>query len=275
MPAGCIPIRKEASAIILKTHGIVLGQTPYGSQDKTLTLLTSDYGMIQVIAKKPNGKKSRLAAACEVLAYSEFCLMEGRIRYILQTADLEENFFGLREDLASLSLAGYLCELTRSLLPQKETGAETLRLLLNTLYLLEKKRRSPTFLKAVYELRLMCLSGFQPDIEGCAGCGTEEGDMWLLPGEGIALCGECLPHFIESAVRTPYRVPFPEAARRAFIYVIGAEGKKIFSFKLDPKAEKAFGEAAEAFTLFQTGSRFPTLDFYKSVADETPPKPIT
>ena len=157
---------KEASAIILKTHGIVLGQTPYGSQDKILTLLTSDYGMLQVIVKNPGGKKSRLAAACEVLAYSELCLLEGRVRYILQSADLEENFFGLREDLSALSLAGYLCELTRHLMPQKENGAEILHLLLNTLYLLEKKKRSPAFLKAVYELKLMGLSGFQPDTDG-------------------------------------------------------------------------------------------------------------
>lgn len=243
----------------------MLGQTPYGSQDKTLTLLTSDYGMLQVIVKNPGGKKSRLAAACEVLAYSELCLLEGRVRYILQSADLEENFFGLREDLSALSLAGYLCELTRHLMPQKENGAEILQLLLNTLYLLEKKKRSPAFLKAVYELKLMGLSGFQPDTDGCAGCGKDDGEMWLLPGEGIALCKDCLPHFIESAVRPPYRVPFPAAARQAFRFVSEADGKKVFSFKLDPQSEKVFGEAAEAFTLFQTGTKFPTLDFYKSL----------
>lgn len=243
----------------------MLGQTPYGSQDKILTLLTSDYGMLQVIVKNPGGKKSRLAAACEVLAYSELCLLEGRVRYILQSADLEENFFGLREDLSALSLAGYLCELTRHLMPQKENGAEILQLLLNTLYLLEKKKRSPAFLKAVYELKLMGLSGFQPDTDGCAGCGKDDGEMWLLPGEGIALCKDCLPHFIESAVRPPYRVPFPAAARKAFRFVSEAGGKKVFSFKLDPQSEKVFGEAAEAFTLFQTGTKFPTLDFYKSL----------
>ena len=33
---------------------------------------------------------------------------------------------------------------------------------------------SPAFLKAVYELKLMGLSGFQPDTDGCAGCGKDE-----------------------------------------------------------------------------------------------------
>ena len=220
----------------------MLGQTPYGSQDKILTLLTSDYGMLQVIVKNPGGKKSRLAAACEVLAYSELCLLEGRVRYILQSADLEENFFGLREDLSALSLAGYLCELTRHLMPQKENGAEILQLLLNTLYLLEKKKRSPAFLKAVYELKLMGLSGFQPDTDGCAGCGKDDGEMWLLPGEGIALCKDCLPHFIESAVRPPYRVPFPAAARQAFRFVSEAGGKKSSPSSSTPSRKRFSGK---------------------------------
>ncbi len=249
----------------LKTHGIVLGQTPFGSQDKMLTLLTSDQGMITAIAKNPGRKKSRLAAASEVLAYSELTLFEGRTHYILDAADLENNFFRLREDLDKISLAAYLCELTRFVIPQKETGAETLRLLLNTLYLLEKGARSPAFLKAVYELRLMCISGFQPDVEGCAGCGNTEGDFWLLPGEGIMLCGDCLPAYLAQAERELYRIPFPQPVRRAFLHVIQSEPEKIFSFKLSPDAEKLFSEAVEAFTIFQTGGKFPSLDFYHSL----------
>ncbi len=249
----------------LKTHGIVLGQTPYGFQDKTLTLLTSELGLITVLVKNPGRKKSRLSAASELLSYSAFTLFEGRTHYIVDSADLENNFIGLREDLTRLSLAAYLAELTRFVLPQKETAEETLRLLLNTLYLLEKGMRSPAFLKAVYELRLMCISGFQPDIEGCAGCGETEGDFWLLPGDGILLCDHCLPAFLSSAERTPYRVRFPQAVRRAFLHIIQSEPGKIFSFKLPPEAEKQMGEAAEAFTVFQTGGKFTSLDFYKSL----------
>ena len=157
----------------LKTHAIVLAQTPFGSQDKLLTLLSSDQGMMTAVVKNPGRGKSKMSAACEMLAYSEFCLFSGRTRYIIDSAELENNFFGLRSSLTGLSLAAYLAELTRFVMPQKETADETLRLLLNTLYLLEKKEKSEQMLKAVYELRLMCLSGFQPDVDGCAGCGKK------------------------------------------------------------------------------------------------------
>ena len=249
----------------LKTHAIVLAQTPFGSQDKLLTLLSSDQGMMTAVVKNPGRGKSKMSAACEMLAYSEFCLFSGRTRYIIDSAELENNFFGLRSSLTGLSLAAYLAELTRFVMPQKETADETLRLLLNPLYLLEKKEKSEQMLKAVYELRLMCLSGFQPDVDGCAGCGKNEGNFWLLPGDGIVLCEDCLPEYQKLQERPVSRVVFPEAVRKAFLHVITAPPQKLFSFRLSAEAEKAFGQAAEAFTLFQTGGKFGTLDFYKAM----------
>ena len=249
----------------LKTHGIVLAQTPFGSQDKLLTLLTSEQGLVTAVAKNPGRGKSKISAACEMLAYSEFCLFSGRTRYIVDSAELENNFFSLRSNLTGLSLAAYLAELTRFVMPQKETAEETLRLLLNTLYLLQKGEKSETMLKGIYELRLMCLSGFQPDVGGCAACGKEDGNFWLLPGDGILLCDDCFPEYQKMSERQVSRVIFPEAVEKAFLHVITAPMQKLFAFRLSDDAEKAFGEAAEAFTLFQTGGKFGTLDFYKAM----------
>ena len=158
----------------VKTHGIVLAQTPLSSQDKRLTLLTSDLGLVDAIARNVSGARSKLSASSEVLAYNDFCLFKGKSGYIVNSADLENNFYGLREDLVNLSLAGYFCELTRFVLPSEEGGGEILRLLLNTLYLLEKRKRTQTFLKPVYELRLLSLSGFAPNLENCCICGENE-----------------------------------------------------------------------------------------------------
>ena len=118
-----------------------------------MTLLTSDLGLVDAIARNVSGARSKLSASSEVLAYNDFCLFKGKSGYIVNSADLENNFYGLREDLVNLSLAGYFCELTRFVLPSDDNGGEILRLLLNTLYLLEKRKRTPTFLKPIYELR--------------------------------------------------------------------------------------------------------------------------
>lgn len=258
-------LREEDFPLTIKTRGIVLAQTQLSSQDRILTLLTSDMGLIDVFTKVSHGKKGRAAAATEVLAYSEFCLFKGKTRYILDAADLENNFFGLREDLTSLSLAAYFCELCRFVMPDETTGGEALRLLLNTLYLLEQKKRSPAFLKAVFELRLLTLCGFAPDVEGCAICGTVAEDntefFWFLPSEGQLACLECISAFPPETVR----IPMPPGVRLAFCHVIESEEKAVFSFKLSPEGEQAFADAAETFAVFHLGGRFKSLDFYKSI----------
>ena len=53
------------------TSGIVLRSTDTKETDKILTVLTPDRGKIAVIARGARRKNSRLAASCQLLAYSE------------------------------------------------------------------------------------------------------------------------------------------------------------------------------------------------------------
>lgn len=263
------PPPKEAPPLTVKTTGIVLGQTPLSSRDRKLTLLTSDLGLIDVIAKGQKGGKNRYAAATEVLAYSEFCLFRGKTFYIVDAADLENNFFGLRQDLTALSLAGYFCELCRFVLPTAENGGDCLRLLLNTLYLLEQKKRSPAFLKAVFELRLLTLCGFAPDTGFCAFCGEEEGDGWyFLPAEGQLCCARCGTTLDGETLK----MPLSPSIRTAITHITTVPDRRVFSFRLSPQGEAQLGLAAEAFALYHLGGRFPALDFYKTMAE--PPAPL-
>lgn len=53
-----------------------------------------------------------MAAACQLLAYSEMTLYEKGRWTMLDAADTIELFDGLRQDLTALSLAAYFAELT-------------------------------------------------------------------------------------------------------------------------------------------------------------------
>lgn len=247
--------------MILKIQGIVLGQTPLGAQDKGLTLLTSEMGLLEAYAKNTRRKKSQAASAVEVLSYSEFCLFQGKTRYIVDSADLIANFSGLRGDLGKLSLAAYFAELTRYVLPSEDNGGECLRLLLNTLHLLEKGKRSCDFLKAVYELRLLSLCGFAPDVGSCCACGETEADFFFLPGEGQVCCKNCIGGISADL----YRMQMPVGVRMAFAHVAQSPERSIYSFKLSPEGEKAFRALSEAFMIFHTGAQFKSLEFYKSM----------
>ena len=87
------------------TCGLVLRETDTRDADKILTVLTPDRGRLSVIARGARRKGSRVAAACQLLAYSEMTLYEKGRWTMLDAADTIELFDGLRQDLTALRLA--------------------------------------------------------------------------------------------------------------------------------------------------------------------------
>lgn len=94
------------------TAGLVLRETVTRETDKILTVLTPDRGKISLIARGARRKNSRLAAACQLLAYSELTIYEKGQWFMLDEAETLELFTGLRTDFVALSLASYLADLT-------------------------------------------------------------------------------------------------------------------------------------------------------------------
>ena len=96
------------------TSGIVLRSTDTKETDKILTVLTPDRGKIAVIARGARRKNSRLAASCQLLAYSELTIYQRGNWCYLDEAGTIELFDGVRQDFELLSLASYFAELTES-----------------------------------------------------------------------------------------------------------------------------------------------------------------
>lgn len=142
------------------TCGLVLRETDTRDADKILTVLTPDRGKLAVIARGARRKGSRVAAACQLLAYSEMTLYERGQWTMLDAANTIELFDGLRQDLTALSLAAYFAELTEAV--ADGCGGDVLPLLLNALYALSALRKPPQLVKPAFQLRLMALAGYEP-----------------------------------------------------------------------------------------------------------------
>ena len=193
------------------TCGLVLRETDTRDADKILTVLTPDRGKLAVIARGARRKGSRVAAACQLLAYSEMTLYERGQWTMLDAANTIELFGGLRQDLTALSLAAYFAELTEAVadgcggdvLPlllnaltdataQAEDTSQLLRLLLNALYALSVLHKPPQLVKPAFQLRLMALAGYEPMADACALCGAPEPENPMLDVvHGVVHCGNC------------------------------------------------------------------------------------
>lgn len=242
------------------TTGLVLRVTETKETDKILTVLTPDMGKIPLIARGARRKNSRIAAASQLLAYSELTLYKRGNWYMLDEASTLELFDGVRQDIVLLSLASYLTELAEAVCAEETVSPEILSLLLNALYALCYLHKEPRLVKAAFQFRLMALSGFEPLAEECAVCGTAqpEGPVLDISG-GFVACGTC------RGPERSFRLPLTEAGLAALRHVLYADPRRLYSFTLEPGALQALDQAGEAFIAAQLERGFRTLDYYKAL----------
>ncbi|MDR1132223.1 MAG: DNA repair protein RecO [Oscillospiraceae bacterium] len=244
------------------TKGLILRETKYREADKILTVLTEDEGKLTVSARGVMRGSSRIAAACQLLTFSEMTLFENRGKWYVGEALSIEQFLGLRSGIAPLALGTYFAELLEAVSDEDSPNPEVLRLGLNSLFALSQGRYPPEHIKAVFELRLMCLSGYEPALGACPVCGSgsPEAPVFSVAG-GTALCGACRGGEYGGAY------PLDGAALSAMRHIAGAESRKIFSFTLDGTSAELLCACCEAYVRAQLERRFAALDYWKNVQD--------
>ncbi len=243
----------------LTTKALVLREVNYKESDKILTVLTADEGKLTVTGRGCRKKNSPIAAACQVLVWSEMTLYEYQGRWAVKEALTERQFSGLRADLEKLALASYFAEVTEALAEEGQPEPELLSLTLNCFHALEKLPLPPGQVKTAFEWRAMTLAGYEPLGDGCAVCGRPDPvEPRIDLSAGTVRCAAC-------RAGEGIAMPLSTAALSALRHVTWGDPKRLFSFQLDPDSLRQLGEASEAYLMTQLERGFRTLDFYKSL----------
>jgi len=243
----------------MTVQGIVLRVTDYNERDALLTLLTGSQGKLTVKARGLRRKNSPLVAPCQLLAYGEFTVFEYRGQYTVNEAHSIELFTPLRQDLTKLSLGTYFAQAAEVLSQEDYPSPELLSLVLNCLYALCRLSIPEAQIKAVFELRAACLSGYTPDLFGCHICGSQEPNRFDLSA-GQLECRNC-----RSRESNGIRMPVTPSMLEAMRYISLCDPKKLFSFQIGKETLEQLGALTEAYLTTQLERGFSTLDFYKSL----------
>ena len=262
--------------MLLTVDGLVTRSYPVGDHDRLVHIVTAEHGRLPVMVKGGQSKNSPNVACTQLFTYGNYELYHRGEMYWLRGGSVLNAFYDLSCDIADVALATYLCDLTSELTGEGVEAGELLRLLLNSLYMLGRKTHSRTIVKGVFEWRAAALSGYCPDLAGCASCGeVHPVTCYLDVMDGSMRCVDCQSRM--NRIRTADGHPLEEEKRTilchlsgsalaAVRYAIGAPASKIFSFALKDAAEEAdFGRAAETFVLNQLERGFDTLNFYRAM----------
>ena len=242
------------------TDGIVIKEQSIKETDKVVTVLTRDNGIVHAYAAGAKNIKTAKSTATGLLTYSQFVFFKGRDRFVVDDAHAKEVFIGLRADVEKLALAQYFCELAGTVVQENEPAEQQLRLTLNSLFLLCKGTKPAAQIKAAFELRMMAICGFMPNLVCCAECAVYEHEqMSFFPNDGTLLCGDC------AGISKARRITTGLGVTAAMRHCVYAEFDKLFAFTVSENALPALAQAAEEYTLAKLERSFTTLDFYKQL----------
>lgn len=243
----------------LTIQGLVLRVTPYNDTDAFLTVLSREQGKLTLKARGLRRKNSPLVAPCQLLAYSEFVAFEYRDVYTVNEAHSLELFPQLRKDLQKLSLATYFAQAADVLAQEDIPNPELLSLVLNCLYALAKLDVAENQVKAVFEMRSACLSGYSPDLHACYHCGNSFPDRFDI-SEGRLECASCRDMHSDGI-----RMPVSNGALEAMRYICYCDSKRLFSFHVEDETMSDLAHISESYLTTQLERGFSTLDFYKTL----------
>lgn len=246
----------------IKTDGLIIGLKKINENDRYLTILTRDSGIIYAYANGANRIKHKLCSSTSLLCYCDFVLFENKGRYTVNSADLNNAFFNISHNLEKLSLANYFFDIATTLCtPDIESGA-FLRLLLNTLYFLEKDTHEMLFLKTIYEMRTCLLSGLAPDLLACKECAVyEDSQMFFSLENGNIICSNCFKNELQKSHFFKLDADMLYVLR----YIIFSKLEDLFKIKLSCEKSKALTQITEQYLIKQTDRKFNSLDYFYSM----------
>lgn len=246
----------------INTRGLVLREVNYKEADKLLTVLTPEGGKRTVKVRGCRRKGSRLTAAAQLLVYSEMTLFEYRDYFSLNEAETQQQFLNVRADVVLLALGSYFAETVEAVAGEGHGEPELLSLILNSLYALDTLKKPPALVKAAFELKLMCLAGYEPLLDACAVCGAEPERPVFHLTEGVLCCEACRE---EAGAGTCRRLDRESLA--AMRYIVYGDPKRLFSFRLGGESLARLGTVCEEFLLAQLDRGFRTLEFYHQMTE--------
>lgn len=175
-----------------RSEAIVLRRQDFGEADRMLTLYSREFGKVRALAKGARKPQTRKTGHVELFMRTNFLFARGRNIDIITQAELVEAYPAIREDLVRTTYASYAVELLDGMTAEGDHDLGKYDLLSKALGWLEKTN-DVRLAARFYELRLLSLAGFQPQLFRCVSCGEaiEEQDQFFSADLGGLLSPGC------------------------------------------------------------------------------------
>jgi DNA repair protein RecO (recombination protein O) len=176
----------------LSVEAVVLRHSDWGEADRVLTLYAQHAGKLRAVAKGARKLHSRKAGHLEPFTRVKLLLARGREFWIVTQAETVDAYLPLRENLVLTGYAAYLIELLDRFTYEEAETPGLFTLLVDGLGRLATLA-DPFIAVHYYEIRLLDVVGFRPQLFSCVSCGAQiqPEDQYFDALTGGVVCPRC------------------------------------------------------------------------------------
>ena len=177
---------------VFRDEVVVLRHNDWGEADRLLVVFGQAHGKLKVVAKGVRKLRSRKAGHLEPFTRVTLLLARGRDLPVVTQAETVDAYLPLREDLTRTIYASYFVELLDRFTYEEGENRGLYSLLVDTLGRLASGD-PPWRLARYYEVRLLDLLGFRPELSTCVVGGEkiQPQAQYFSALAGGVLCPNC------------------------------------------------------------------------------------
>lgn len=241
----------------VKTTGIVIKEVHTGEADKIITIFTRNMGKIAGSARGARRPRSRLIAGTQLLAYSNFVLFKGKEMYSINSCDIIEPFYNIRNSVEKLTCAAHMTDIINDIAQENQSSIEILKLFLNSLYMISNSNKPILQTVTIFEIKLLSILGYAPWVNGCINCGDKKIDNISFSFIKCGfICENCT--FVDKRA-----IRLSEGATKAIYYIVCSNMKNIFSFEVSNEVLNELKTVSKIYLKNQLEKDYKKMDFLK------------
>jgi DNA repair protein RecO (recombination protein O) len=245
----------------VKTKGIVIKEVNLGEADKIITIFSRRNGKMTAVARGARRPKSRIVAGTQLLCYSDFVLFKGKQMYTVNSSEVLEPFYEIRNNLTNLTYSAHIIDIVFDIIQEDQPATKVLQLFLNTLHMLAKTDKSPELITRIFEIRTLSIIGYAPFVRGCMVCGG--GDLNSI-AFSFKKCGFICDHGACITQDSFAKSILPGTAK-ALYYIVNARMDELFSFNVSPDVLEQLRTISRRYLRERLEKDYTKLDFLKDL----------
>ena len=174
--------------------GVTLRRSPLREADLLSVMYTREHGKLELLARGAQRLTSKLMGHLEPLTLVRVSIARGRSMDQVTEAEVVDAFSQVKSGYENSARGLYVAELVDGFSALSAANAELFDLTVRILEALGSARSAELVLR-YFDLQLLRLSGFMPELYNCVECGADlEPDRHRFAvGAGGVLCPDCSP----------------------------------------------------------------------------------